>query len=45
LVGKTEGKRLLERPKHKWEDNIRQDLSEIVWEGVDWVHLAQDKDQ
>jgi hypothetical protein len=28
-----------------WEDNIRMDHREIGWEGVDWVHLAQDRDQ
>jgi hypothetical protein len=27
-----------------WEDNIRVDLREIGWEGVDWMHLAQDRD-
>jgi len=30
---------------HRWEDNIRMDLSEIGWEGMDWSHLAQDRDQ
>jgi hypothetical protein len=34
LVGKLEGKRPLGSPKRRWEDNIRMDLSEIVWEGV-----------
>jgi len=29
----------LRRPRHKWEDNVRMDIREIVWEGVDWVHL------
>jgi hypothetical protein len=42
---KTEGKRPLRRPRHKWEDNIRIDLREIGWEGVDWMHLVQDRDQ
>jgi hypothetical protein len=28
-----------------WEDNIRIDLREIRWEGVDWIHLAQDREQ
>jgi len=45
LVGKPEGKRPLRRPKHRWEDNIRLDLREIGWEGVGWMHLAQDSDQ
>jgi hypothetical protein len=45
LFGKLEGKRPLRRPKHKWEDNVRMDLREIGWEGVDWMHLAEDGDQ
>jgi hypothetical protein len=44
LVGKSEGKRALRRPRHRLQDNIRMDLREIWWEGVDWFHLAQDKD-
>jgi len=35
----------LVRPSRRWEDNIRMDLREIGWEGVDWMHLAQDSDQ
>jgi hypothetical protein len=42
-VGKHLGKRPLERPRRRWEDS-RMDLNEIGWEGVDWIHLAQDKD-
>jgi len=45
LVRKPEGKRLLRRPRHRWEDNIRTDLKEIGCEGVDWLHVAQDRDQ
>jgi hypothetical protein len=45
LVGKPEGKRPLGRSRRRWEDNIRMDLREIGWEGVDWKHLAQDRDQ
>jgi hypothetical protein len=44
LVRKPEWKRLLERPSHRWKDNIRTDLREIVLEGVDRMHLAQDRD-
>jgi hypothetical protein len=44
LVGKPEGKRPFERHSHRWED-IRMDPREIGWEGVDWIHLAQDRDQ
>jgi hypothetical protein len=45
LVGKPEGKRLLGRPGHRWEGNIRMDVREIGWESVDWIHLAYDRDQ
>jgi hypothetical protein len=45
LVGKPEGKRPVRRPRRRCEDNIRMDLGEIRWEGVDWMRLAQDRDQ
>jgi hypothetical protein len=45
LVGKPEGKRLLGRPRHRWVNNIKMDLREIGWEGVDWIELDQDTDQ
>jgi hypothetical protein len=45
LVGKPEGKRRLERPRRRWEDVIKMDLSEIGWGGVEWIHLAQDRDR
>jgi hypothetical protein len=45
LVRKAEGKRPLGRPRHRWEDNIRMDPREIWWEDVDWMHLAQDREQ
>jgi hypothetical protein len=44
LVGKPEGKRPLERPRRRWDDGIRTDLREIGWGGVEWIHLAQDRD-
>jgi hypothetical protein len=44
LVVRSEGKRPLGRPRRRWEDNIRMDRREIVWEGVNWIHLAQDRD-
>jgi hypothetical protein len=37
LVGKPEGKRSLERPRRRWEDNIEMDLREIGWGGIDWT--------
>jgi hypothetical protein len=45
LVGKPEGRRPLERPSHIWDDNIKMDLREVGWEGVDWIDLAQDRDR
>jgi hypothetical protein len=45
LVGNPEGKRSLGRPRRRWEDNIRMDLIEEVWGGMDWIDLAQDRDQ
>jgi hypothetical protein len=43
LVGKSKGKRTLGRPRHWWVDNIKIDLVEIGWGGVDWIGLAQDR--
>ena len=37
LVGKAEGKTPVERPRHRWEDNIKMDLHEMGWEGRDWI--------
>jgi hypothetical protein len=45
LVGKPEGKRQLGRPRRKWLDNIKVDLREIGWDCMDWIDLAQDRDQ
>jgi hypothetical protein len=45
LVGKPEEKRPLGRPRHRWVDNIKMDLLEIGWGGVDWIGLVQDKDK
>jgi hypothetical protein len=44
LVGRPEGRRPLGRPRCRWEDNIKMDLWEIWFGGVDWIHLAQDRD-
>jgi hypothetical protein len=44
-VGKPEGKRPLGRPKRRWVDNIKIDLREIGWDGMDWIKLAQNRDQ
>jgi hypothetical protein len=40
-----EGKRLLGRPRRRWVDNIKMDLLEIGWSGVDWIGLAQGRDK
>jgi hypothetical protein len=45
LVGNPEGKRGLGRPRRRWLDNIKIDLREIGWGGMDWIDLAQDIDQ
>jgi hypothetical protein len=45
LVGKPEGRRPLERSRHRWEDNIKIDLREVGWEGADWLNLAQGRDR
>jgi hypothetical protein len=43
--GKPEGRRALGRPKRRWVDNIKMALREIGWDGIDWIDLAQDRDQ
>jgi hypothetical protein len=40
LWGKTEGKRLLRRQRRRWADNIKMELREIGWDGMDWTDLA-----
>jgi hypothetical protein len=44
LVGKPEGKRPLGRPRRRSVDNIKIDLTETGWNGMDWIDLAQDRD-
>jgi hypothetical protein len=44
LVGRPKGRRPLGRPRRRWEDNIKMDLTDIALVGVDWIHLAQDRD-
>jgi hypothetical protein len=44
LVGRLEGKKLPGRTRRRWEDNIKMDLREMWWDGVDWIHLVQDMD-
>jgi ribosome biogenesis protein Nip4 len=45
LVGNTDGKRRLERPRSRWEDNIRLNVWEIGMDVVNWIHLAQFSDR
>jgi hypothetical protein len=44
-VGKPEGKRPLQRARRRWVDNIKMDIREIGWGGMDWIDLAWDRDQ
>jgi hypothetical protein len=44
LVGKPEGKRPLGTPRRRWVDNIKMDVREIGWNGVDLIDMAQDRD-
>jgi hypothetical protein len=45
LVGKPEGKKPLGRTRHRCVDNIKMDLGEVGWGGMDWIDLAQVTDQ
>jgi len=45
LVGKPEGKKALRKHRRRWEDNIKIDLREVGYGGVDWIELAQDRDR
>jgi hypothetical protein len=44
LMGRPEGKKPLGKPSHRWEDNIKVDLQEVGWGGMDWIELAEDRD-
>jgi hypothetical protein len=44
-VGKPEGKRILRRPRNRWENNIKMTLQEVGCEGMNWIELAQDRDR
>jgi hypothetical protein len=45
LVGKLERKRLLERPRPRWEDNIKMNFRDIGWGCMDWIDLAHYRNQ
>jgi hypothetical protein len=44
-MGEPEGKRPLGRTRRRWVNNIKMDLGELGWDSVDWIDLAQDRDQ
>jgi hypothetical protein len=45
LAREHEGKRLHERPRCRWENNIKMDLRQIGCDNVEWIHLAQERAQ
>ena len=45
LMGKSEGKTPLGRPRRRWEDNIKMDLQEVGCGSMDWIELVQDRDR
>jgi len=45
LVGKSEGKIPLGRPRRRWKDNIKMDLQDVGCGGMDWIDLAKDRDR
>jgi hypothetical protein len=44
-MGKPEEKRPLGSPRHRWVDDIEMDLREVEWDDMDWIDVAQDRDQ
>jgi hypothetical protein len=44
-VGKLKGKKLLVRPRRRWEENIEMDLQKVGCGGMDWIELAEDADR
>jgi hypothetical protein len=45
LVERPEGRRPFGRPRRRWEINIKMDLQEVGWRGMDWIDMAQDRDR
>jgi hypothetical protein len=45
LVGKPDGKRPLGRPRSRWVDNIKMELRRIRWDAIEWIDLAEDREQ
>jgi hypothetical protein len=44
FIGKPEGKRPLRRSRHRLADNIKKDFREIAFRGMDWIHVAQNRE-
>jgi hypothetical protein len=44
-VGRPEGTKPLVKPRRRWEINIKMDLQEVGWGGMDWIDLAEDRDR
>jgi hypothetical protein len=44
-VGKTERQRTLGTTRPVWHDDVKMYLTEVQWEGVDWINLAQGRDK
>jgi len=44
-MGNPDGKRLLGRPSHRWEDNIKMDLQEVGSGSMNWIELPQDRNR
>jgi len=44
-MGKPKGKRLLERPRQRWEDSIKVDVQEVGWWALDWIDLALERNR
>jgi hypothetical protein len=45
LVDRPEGKGLFRRPGRRWEENIKIDIQEVGWAGIDWIDRVQDRDR
>jgi hypothetical protein len=45
FIFKSERKISLKRSRRRWEDNIEMELKKLKWKGVDWIHVAQDRDR
>jgi len=45
LVGKPERKRPLGKPRHRWKNNVKEDLQDVGYRGMNWIELAQDRDR